>query len=73
MQNRPATCGDRMNSQHGGAQAHSGHLSLKFTLKFTGIMRDIGRRAPHIEANRPLKPRLFADPSHSDDAAGRAG
>ena len=73
MQNRPATCGDRVNAQHGGAQPDAGHLGFKFTLKFTGIMRDIGRCTPHIETNRTLKPSPFTDPSHSHDTAGRAG
>ncbi|MNS93789.1 hypothetical protein D3C72_1279830 [compost metagenome] len=62
-----------MDAHHGRAHAHSRHLGLELALEFARVVRHVGGRAAHVEADDFRKARDLAGAHHADDAAGRSG
>src|SRR5262245_5614228 len=73
MQYRAAAGRDSVDRQHRRAHTHTGHLRLEFAFEFAGVMRDVGGRAAHVEADHFRKPRQFRRSRHAYDSARGAG
>ncbi len=72
VQDRAAPRRHGVDTHHRRPHAHAGNKSLELTLVLAGIVRNVGRRAAHVEADDVPEPSVFAGPGHADDAAGRA-
>ena len=72
-QDRAAAGRDRVDAQHRRAQPDPGHLGLVLPLELTGVVRDVGRGAAHVEADDPAEAGRGGGAGHADDAARRAG
>ena len=59
---------------HRRAQAHAGDLGVERALVLAGVVRDVGRRAAHVEADDLARsPRAATPATRADDAARRPG
>jgi len=70
-QDGAAPRGHRVDAHHRRAHAHAGHLRLELALELAGIVRHIGGRATHVEANHLLDSAKPGGTGHADNAAGR--
>ncbi|CPJ33725.1 Uncharacterised protein [Bordetella pertussis] len=73
MQDGSPTGRHGMDAHHRRAHAHAGHQRLELALELAGVMRHVGGRAAHVEADHAVKARQLAGADHADDTAGRAG
>ena len=73
MQDRTAARRHRVDAHHRRAHAHARHFRLEGALESAVIMRDIGRRAAHVEADDAVEPGRLAGLCQRNDAACRAG
>ena len=62
-----------MNLHHRRPQPHSRDLGHERALVLSGVMRDVGRGAAHVEADDLVEARELRDLHRPDDAAGRTG
>ena len=67
---RAAARRHRMHAQHRHGEAHAGDLRLEGALVLAGEMRDVGRRAAHVEADDAVEAGALARLRHADDTAG---
>ena len=70
---RAAAGRDRVDAHHRRAQPHAGHFGHERALVLAGPVRDVGRRAAHVEADDPVEAREPRHLDRADDAAGRPG
>ena len=70
---RAAAGGDGVDAHHRRAQAHAGDLGVERALVFAGAVRDVGRRAAHVEADDAVEAREPRHLDRADDAARGAG
>ena len=70
---RTAARGNGMDLHHRRADPHAGDKVLVAQLIAAGIMRHVGRRAAHVEADQAITPVRRAGRDHADHAARRAG
>ena len=70
---RAAAGGHRVDLQHRRGEAHAGDDGVVGALERAGIVRDVGRGAAHVEAERMGEAGAARGRRHADDAAGRAG
>ena len=68
---RPAAGRDGVDLHHRRADANAGDDAFVGKLELPGIMRHVGRRAAHVEADQPLGSVRRARRDHADHAAGR--
>ncbi len=73
VQDRSAAGRHRVDGQHRRAHPHPGDLGLVLPLELPRVMRDVGRRAAHVEADHTVEAGRRGRPRHPDDAARRAG
>jgi len=69
---RTAAGRDRVNTHHRRTQSHAGDFGHERTLVLASPVRDVGRRAPHVEPDDPVE---AGEPRHfdgTDDAARRS-
>ena len=71
MQNGAATGGHRVDAHNGHAHAHAGDLGIEGALESSGEVRDIGRRATHVEGDDAIEAGHLAGAHGADDAACR--
>ena len=69
---RAAPRGDGVDREHRRAHPDARNHRLMGALEGAGIMRDIGRRAAHVEADHPFETRPRRRFGHADHAARRA-
>ena len=69
--NGSTPCGNRVDAHHRRADAHAGHHRFAFAFIMPGIVRHVGRRAPHVKADDMRNVRLRCGLRHSDNAACR--
>jgi PIN domain nuclease of toxin-antitoxin system len=60
-----------MNAHHRRAHAHARHARLELALELARVMRDVGRRAAHVEADHMIEARQLARAHHPHDPARR--
>ena len=70
---RPAAGRDGVDLHHRRADAHPGDDAFVGKLELAGIVRHVGRRTAHVEADQPIAAVRRARRDHADDAAGGAG
>ncbi len=70
---RTAAGSDRVYAHHRRAQAHAGDFGDEGAFVLACVMRDVGRRASHVEADDPVEPRLPRDLHRADDASRGTG
>ena len=68
---RAAARRHRMDQHHRRAHAHAGHQGLEGALVFAVVVRDIGRRAAHVEGDDLVEAGLPRRLHRADDAPGR--
>ena len=73
VQDRPAARRHGMNAHHRRPHADARHLRVEGALELAVEMRDVGRRAAHVEADDAPEAGHAAGLHHADDTAGRAG
>ena len=73
VQDRAAAGRDGVDAHHRRAHPHARDLGLELALELAGVVRDVGRRAAHVEADHAVEARALAGARHADDAAGRTG
>ncbi|MNK60659.1 hypothetical protein D3C87_798010 [compost metagenome] len=73
MQDGAAARGHRVDAHHGRAHAHAGDLRLEHAFELAYVMRHIGGRAAHVEADDFIETGQRAGAHHADDAAGGTG
>ena len=69
---RTAACRHGMNLQQRRAQSHTGNFRVEHALVLAGVVSDVGRGTPHIEADDPIESRGGRGPRCPDDATRRA-
>src|SRR2546426_11915630 len=67
MQDRAAAGGDGVDAHHRRAHAHAGDAGLEFALELAGVMRYVGGRAAHVEADDAVEARGDGGPHCADD------
>ena len=70
---RAAARRHRVDAHHRRAQPHAGDFGDEGALVLAGPVRDVGRRAAHVEADDPVEAREPRHFDRADDAARRAG
>ena len=70
---RSTTCSHRVDAHHRRAQPDAGHFGRERPLVVAGPVRDVGRRAAHVEADDPVEARKPGNLDRADDAARRTG
>ena len=73
LADRAAACRDGMDLHQRRAQPDTGNFSVERPLVFAGEVRDVGRRAAHVEADDLVDARLLRRARGADDAARGAG
>ena len=73
VQDRTAAGRHRVDRQHRGAHPDPGDLRLVLPLELPRVVRHVGGRPAHVEADHPAEARRRGRPRHAHDAAGRAG
>jgi hypothetical protein len=72
-QDRAAACGDGVDRHHRRPHPHACHLRLEGPLELARVVRDVGRRPTHVEADDPQVVLPLQTPlgrsHHADDAA----
>ena len=69
VEHRAAARGDGVDVHHGRAHPHPGHLGPEDPLELARVVRHIGRRAAHVEADDPGVARLGRGAHHAHHAA----
>ena len=69
VQDRPAARRDRVDGQHRRAHPHPGDLGLVLPLELAGVVRDVRRRAAHVEPDHPVEAGRAGGAGHAHDAA----
>ena len=72
-QDRAAAGSHRVDAHHRHAHAHAGHLGLERALVVAGKVRNVRRRAAHVEADHLLEPGQTRGLRHAHHAAGGTG
>ena len=72
MEDRAAAGSDGMDLHHRRAHPHARDQSFEGALVLAIVMRDVGRRSAHVEADDLVVARHRGGPHRADDAAGRA-
>ena len=72
-QHRAAAGRNGVDAHHRRTHPHPGHLGLELSLEFAGVVRDVGRGAPHVEADHPAEPGGRGGLDHADHATCGAG
>ena len=70
---RAAAGGDGADAQHRRSQAHAADGALQAAFVLTGVVRDVGRGAAHVEGDQPLEAGAAAGPHGAHDASGGPG
>ena len=73
VQNRAAARGDGMDRHHRRAHAYPRDLGLELAFEAAGVVRHVGGRATHVEADDAREARRFRGACRADDAARRPG
>ena len=73
MQDRTAARRHGVDQHHRRAHPHPGDRGLEGALELAVVVRHVGRRAAHIEADHLAEPGHRRGLDHADHAAGRAG
>ncbi len=71
VQDRAAAGGDGVDAHHRRPHAHAGHQGVELAFVLAGEVRDVGRRAAHVETDDAVEAGHAAGAHHADDAAGR--
>ena len=61
-----------VDAHHRRAHAHARHLRLELALELAGVVRHVGGRSTHVEADHLVMAAELGRPGHAHDAAGRA-
>ncbi len=72
-EDRAAARRHRMHAQHRHREAHARDLRLEGALVVAGKVRDVRRRAAHVEADDAVEAGALRRLGHADHAAGGAG
>ncbi len=72
-EDRSAACRDGVDAHHRCAEANSGDLGIEVVFERAVIVRDVGRRASHVEADDAVEPCHRRGLDRADDTAGGAG
>jgi len=72
-QDGTATGGDGVDLHHRRTHPHPGDQAVEAALVFAGVMRDVGRRAAHVEADNTVKAGNRGTFDNADHATGRTG